>query len=175
MTRQNIELRRIIKKWLGRIEEIEKEMIRQSIKLRRMKKNKWPGSASHRIGSRRMKKIISKQNGTLQFTLQGPNKWKQIKSAFTPNKQEQEHLNTNQRTPTLSKNNTRDTRARCLKSRRRARYGQGSSTFQESMLGLMAWSRLSIRQRYKNRLKKNRNRLRNNGVPSVKENDPIPK
>ena len=35
------------------------------------------------------------------------NKWKKkIQSAFTPNKQEQEHLNTNQRTPTLSKNNT---------------------------------------------------------------------
>jgi len=41
---------------------------------------------------------------------------------------------------------------------------------------LMAWSRLSVRQRYENRLKKkNRNRLRKNGVPSVKKNDPIPK
>jgi len=29
-----------------------------------------------------------------------------LKSASTPNKQEQEHLNINQRTPTLSKNNT---------------------------------------------------------------------
>jgi len=41
----------------------------------------------------------------------------------------------------------------------------------------MAWSRLSVRQRYENRLK-NANRLRksiNNKVPSVKENDPIPK
>ena len=79
--------------------------------------------------------------------------------------QEPEYLNTNRRTPTLSKNNTRDTRTRCSKSRRRARYGQGSSTFQES----------SVRQRYGNRLKKNGNRLRNNRVPSVKENDPIPK
>ena len=46
--------------------------------------------------------------------------------------------------------------------------------FQESMSGLMAWSHLSVHQRYENRLKKkNRNRLRKNGVPSVKENDPI--
>jgi len=67
-------------------------------------------------------------------------------------------------------------RAHCSKSRRRARYGQGSSTFQESMSGLMAWSHMSVRQRYENRLKKkNRNRLRKNGMPSVKENDPIPK
>jgi len=43
------------------------------------------------------------------------------------------------------------------------------------MSGLMAWSRLSVRQRYENRSKKNGNRLRNNEVPSVKENDPIPK
>jgi len=46
------------------------------------------------------------------------------------------------------------------------------------MSGQMAWSRLSVRQRYENRLKKNANRLRksgNNRVPSVKENDPIPK
>ena len=35
---------------------------------------------------------------------------------------------------------------------------------------------MSVRQRYENRLKKkNRNRLRKNGMPSVKENDPIPK
>jgi len=40
----------------------------------------------------------------------------------------------------------------------------------------MAWSRSSsIRQRYEHGLKNNGNRLRNNGVPSVKENDPIPK
>jgi len=46
--------------------------------------------------------------------------------------------------------------------------------FQESMSGLMVWSRLSVCQRYENRVKKkNRNRLRKNGVPSVKENDPI--
>jgi len=31
------------------------------------------------------------------------------------------------------------------------------------------------RQRYESRSKKNGNRLRNNRVPSVKENDPIPK
>ena len=46
------------------------------------------------------------------------------------------------------------------------------------MSGQMAWSRLSVCQRYENRLKKNANRLRksgNNRVPSVKENDPIPK
>ena len=48
------------------------------------------------------------------------------------------------------------------------------------MSGLMAWSRLSVRQRQETRLKKNGDRLKkskskNNGVPSVKENDPIPK
>jgi len=46
--------------------------------------------------------------------------------------------------------------------------------FQKSMSGLMVWSCLSVCQRYENRLKKkNRDRLRKNGVPSVKENDPI--
>jgi len=67
-------------------------------------------------------------------------------------------------------------RGYCLKSQRRARYGQGSSMFQESMSGLMVWSHLSVCQRYENRLKKkNRNRLRKNRMPSVKENNPIPK
>jgi len=65
-------------------------------------------------------------------------------------------------------------RAHYLKSQKRARYGQGSSTFQESMLGLMVWSCLFVCQRYENRLKKkNRNRLRKNEVPFVKENDSI--
>jgi len=67
-------------------------------------------------------------------------------------------------------------RACCSKSRRRARYGQDSSMFQESMSDLMVWSRLSVHERYENRLKKkSRNRLRKNRVPSIKENDPIPK
>ena len=56
---------------------------------------------------KKMKKKISKQNGTTIYPTMSENKWKKkIQSAFTPNKQEQEHLNTNQRTPTLSKNNT---------------------------------------------------------------------
>ena len=123
-----------------------------------------------------MKKKISKQNGTLQFTLQCPkiNEKKKFKVHSHPtNKNKNISTLTN---PPPHSQRTIQPRARCSKSRRRARYGQGSSTFQESMSGLMAWSRLSVRQRYENRLKKkNRNRLRKNGVPSVKENDPIPK
>jgi len=40
---------------------------------------------------------------------------------------------------------------------------------QKSMVGLIVY------QRYEHRLKNNGNRLKNNGVPSIKENNPIPK
>jgi len=40
---------------------------------------------------------------------------------------------------------------------------------QKSMVGSI------VCQRYEHRLKNNRNRLKNNRVPSIKENDPIPK